>query len=277
MEICLWNYRTSSFYRGRLSWDNVCFMRDEQNSPGSSGNATGYDTPQVDPALRGYLDLDKVSKRAEFPDDPDLTESWLSDGWEPLLRSWIEQAARAGIIEPTAMLLATVKRTERGPRPASRTVLCMGLSLEGVTFYTDCGSQKGEQLADVPYASITFVWSALGRQVHLSGPVRQIPPEMTAVHWHSRPRSVQLGGLTSQQSQPIASRAELERAHAEVTNRFADVEQLPAPANWGGYQVRPEQIEFWQRRRGRLHNRIRVELDPDGIDVAAMKITRLQP
>ncbi|MFF3573941.1 4-hydroxybenzoate 3-monooxygenase [Nocardia jiangxiensis] len=230
----------------------------------------------VGPAYAGYLDLDKVSARAEFRDDPDLTESSVDDGWEPLLRGWIEEAACAGIVEATAMLVSTVECTDNGPRPTSRTVLCSGLSSGGVVFFTDRGSSKGHQLTDVPYASVTFVWPALGRQVHLRGPVRQVPAEVTAVHWHSRPRGVQLGAWASQQSRPIASRVELDRVSAEIAERFADVERIPVPARWVGYQVQAEQVEFWQRRRGRSHNRIRVDLDVSGNN-AAIRITRLQP
>ncbi|MCM6773041.1 pyridoxamine 5'-phosphate oxidase [Nocardia sp. CDC159] len=215
--------------------------------------------------------------RAEYGGDPDLDESWLVDGWEPVLRNWIEQATRAGIAEPNAMVLATVEPTDAGPRPASRTVLCKGLSPEGVTFYTNYGSAKGRQLAAVPYASITFAWPALGRQVNLRGPVGSVSPEATSVYWRSRPRNSQLGAWASQQSQPIASRADLDRALAEVTARFADVDQIPVPANWGGFILRPETVEFWQGRRSRLHNRIRVTLEAGSTDPAAMKLERLQP
>jgi len=239
-------------------------------------NAADFVAPEVDPAFRDYIGLETASPRATFPDDPDLHESWLDDGWEPLLRRWIGDAARAGVVEPTALLLATVERTEYGPRPASRTVLGTGLSTAGVSFFTDRVSRKGSQLADMPYAAVTFVWPALGRQVHLRGPVVKLSPEVTAAFWHSRPRTVQVGGWASRESQPIASRAELERAHAEVVERFAEVERLPVQPDWCGYQVRPEEVEFWQRRRLRLHNRIRVELEPGG-GVAATKITRLQP
>ncbi|WP_286013152.1 MULTISPECIES: pyridoxamine 5'-phosphate oxidase [Nocardia] len=221
--------------------------------------------------------MDIAAMRAEYGGDPDLDESWLVDGWEPVLRNWIEQATRAGIAEPNAMVLATVEPTDAGPRPASRTVLCKGLSPEGVTFYTNYGSAKGRQLAAVPYASITFAWPALGRQVNLRGPVGSVSPEATSVYWRSRPRNSQLGAWASQQSQPIASRADLDRALAEVTARFADVDQIPVPANWGGFILRPETVEFWQGRRSRLHNRIRVTLEAGSTDPAAMKLERLQP
>ncbi|WP_040745525.1 pyridoxamine 5'-phosphate oxidase [Nocardia transvalensis] len=215
--------------------------------------------------------------RAEYGGDPDLDESWLVEGWEPLLRIWIEQATRAGIAEPNAMVLATVELTDAGPRPASRTVLCKGLSGEGVTFYTNYDSNKGNQLSAVPYASITFAWPALGRQVTLRGPVAPVAPEVTSVYWRSRPRNSQLGAWASQQSRTVASRAELDRALTDVTARFEGVEQIPVPANWGGYLLQPEQVEFWQGRRSRLHNRIRVSLDAGGTNAAAMKIERLQP
>jgi len=146
-----------------------------------------------------------------------------------------------------------------------------------VTYYTNYDSDKGNQLAAIPYASITFVWPALGRQVTVRGPVKQVSAETTAVYWRSRPRNSQLGAWASQQSRPVASRADLDRALDSVTSRFDDVEQLPVPANWGGYQLTPETVEFWQGRRSRLHNRIRVTLEVGNPDVSAMKIERLQP
>ncbi len=247
-------------------------MRDEQNSPGAAARP---EAAGIDPALRAQLDI--AAMRAEYGGDPDLDESWLVEGWEPLLRNWIEQATRAGIAEPNAMVLATVELTDAGPRPASRTVLCKGLSSEGVTFYTNYDSAKGNQLAAVPHASITFAWPALGRQVTLRGPVTTVPSEVTSVYWRSRPRNSQLGAWASQQSRPIASRADLDKTLTDVTARFEGVEQLPVPANWGGYLLRPEQVEFWQGRRSRLHNRIRMLLEAGNTDPSAMKIERLQP
>jgi pyridoxamine 5'-phosphate oxidase len=246
-------------------------MREEQNSPGSVVSGVHAD---IDPAMRAEMDI--AAMRAEYGGDPDLDESWLAGGWEPLLRNWIEQATRARIAEPNAMVLATVEMTDAGPRPASRTVLCKGLSSAGVTFYTNYDSAKGDHLTAVPYASITFAWPALERQVTLRGPVRQVAPEITAVYWRARPRTSQLGAWASQQSRPVASRADLDRALEDVTARFADVEQLPVPANWGGYQLRPETVEFWQGRRSRMHNRIRVTVDAANPE-AAGAVQRLQP
>jgi pyridoxamine 5'-phosphate oxidase len=260
-------------------------MRDLYNSPGgeeTAENPAGADPADVraaaDPAvLRAATDL--AAMRVEYGgtpfgngEDTDLDETWLAGGWEPLLRHWIEQATAVGIAEPNAMVLATVALTDAGPRPVARTVLCKGLSPEGVTFYTNYDSAKGNQLTADPFAAATFVWPALSRQVNVRGAVETVPAETTAVYWRSRPRDSQLGAWASQQSRPIGSRAELDRILAETTARFADVDEIPVPPHWGGYLLRPDEVEFWQGRRSRLHNRIRVL-----IDGAAMQVDRLQP
>ncbi|MFI1914840.1 pyridoxamine 5'-phosphate oxidase [Nocardia sp. NPDC020380] len=231
-------------------------------------------------------DLDIAAMRVEYGVDQgdnhpgietDLDESWLTDGWEALLRNWIEHATSAGVTDPNAMVLATIEVAEDGPRPTTRTVLCKGLSPEGVTFYTNYESFKGRQLTETPYASATFVWPALGRQVTVRGPVHQVSPETTALYWQSRPRGSRLGAWASKQSRPIASREALDNQLAEVTARFEEVAEIPVPPFWGGFMIRPDYVEFWQGRRSRMHNRIRVTLEPGNTDVAAMKVERLQP
>ncbi|MFD6220565.1 pyridoxamine 5'-phosphate oxidase [Nocardia asteroides] len=204
--------------------------------------------------------------------EPDLDETWVAGGWEPLLRSWIEQARGLGVAEPNAMVLATVSLTGPAPRPVARTVLCKGLAPEGITFYTNYDSAKGNQLAADPYAAATFLWPALGRQVHVRGRTERVPAEVTGAYWRARPRDSQLGAWASQQSRPAAARAELDRALAETTARFAEVDAIPVPPHWGGYLLRPDEVEFWQGRRGRLHNRIVVRIGDAGTTVE-----RLQP
>ena len=194
----------------------------------------------------------------------DLDADWLDQGWEALLRNWIGDAQRAGIAEPNAMVLATV---EAG-RPVTRSVLCKNLDPDGVTFFTDSDSAKAGQLAELPYASVTFPWYGLGRQVHVRGPVTELGESVSAHYWAHRPRQSQLGFCASQQSQPIASRLALLSQLDAVTARFADTDPIPAPSNWRGYRIAPEVVEFWQGREGRLHNRIRV---------TAGRIERLQP
>jgi pyridoxamine 5'-phosphate oxidase len=194
----------------------------------------------------------------------DLDADWLTDGWLALLRKWIADAEDAGIAEPNAMVLATV---ESG-RPVSRSVLCKAVDTDGITFYTNYDSAKGAQLAATPYASATFPWYLLGRQFHIRGPVSRVGPRDTRDYWSNRPRGSQLGAWASHQSQPISSRAVLLGQLAEVTDRFADLQEVPVPPNWGGYRIAPDVVEFWQGREDRVHNRIRVIGD---------HVERLQP
>jgi pyridoxamine 5'-phosphate oxidase len=220
-------------------------------------------------AMAGPDDEHLAAMRVEYGSvekdgSPDLDVDWLDDGWLALLRKWIRDAEEAGIAEPNAFVLATV---ESG-KPVSRSVLCKGIDEGGITFFTYYDSAKGDELAVMPYASATFPWYLLGRQFHIRGPVSKVDPQATQDYWSKRPRGSQLGAWASHQSRPIASRASLLDQLAEVTARFADVEQIPVPPNWGGYRIAPEVVEFWQGRENRVHNRIRVV---DG------RVERLQP
>jgi pyridoxamine 5'-phosphate oxidase len=201
---------------------------------------------------------------AEKDGSPDLDVDWLADGWVVLLRKWIGDAERDGVAEPNAFVLATV---DANGRPMSRSVLCKSVDETGITFFTNYDSAKAADLVSTPYASATFPWYALGRQVHIRGPVSKVTAEVTADYWSKRPRGSQLGAWASAQSQPIGSRAKLLEQLADVTEKFADSE-VPVPPNWGGYLLGPEVVEFWQGREDRLHNRIRV---------ARGRVERLQP
>ncbi|KUI11590.1 pyridoxamine 5'-phosphate oxidase [Mycobacterium sp. GA-1285] len=196
---------------------------------------------------------------------PDLDVDWLADGWVTLLRKWLADAERAGVAEPNAMVVATVDTLGR---PVTRSVLCKSVDDTGITFYTNYDSDKGDQLAATPYASATFPWYLIGRQVHVRGSVTKVSAQETAEYWSKRPRGSQLGAWASYQSKPIASRAALLQQLAEVTQRFEGHDTVPVPPNWGGYLIAAEIVEFWQGRENRVHNRIRVQ---DG------RIERLQP
>jgi pyridoxamine 5'-phosphate oxidase len=176
----------------------------------------------------------------------------------------MDDAERAGLAEPNAFVLATVANG----RPVSRSVLCKSADATGITFFTNYDSDKGDELAATPYASATFPWYQLGRQVHIRGPVSKVDPAATEDYWSKRPRGSQLGAWASHQSRPIASRAALLDQLAEVTARFADLEDVPVPPNWGGYLIGPEVVEFWQGRENRVHNRIRI---------IGGRVERLQP
>ncbi|MEU4317051.1 pyridoxamine 5'-phosphate oxidase [Nocardia sp. NPDC024068] len=204
--------------------------------------------------------------------DSELDENSVAGGWEPLLRQWMEQATVAGVAEPNAMVLATLDSAGQAPRPVTRTVLCKGLSPEGVVFYTNYDSAKGEQLEASPYASATFLWTHLARQVHLRGRVERVAAAVTETYWRSRPRESQLGAWASAQSRPIGSRDDLDRQLMRTTARFAGAAEIPVPPHWGGYLLRPGEVEFWQGRRGRLHNRIVLRIAGQG-----MTVLRLQP
>jgi pyridoxamine 5'-phosphate oxidase len=195
----------------------------------------------------------------------DLDADWLADGWLALLHNWIGEAEQAGVVEPNAMVLATV---DDNGRPVTRTVLCKSADVDGITFYTNYDSAKGAELAATPYASVTFPWYALNRQVHVRGAVAKVSEQETAQYWTRRPRGSQLGAWASAQSRPVGSRAELLDQLVDVTARFADHEQVPVPPHWGGYRIVAEVVEFWQGRENRIHNRIRV---------SGERIERLQP
>ena len=205
----------------------------------------------------------------------DLDADWLADGWVALLRKWLADAEDAGVAEPNAMVVGTVDA--RG-RPSTRSVLCKSVDHEGITFFTNYDSAKGQELAAMPYASATFPWFLLGRQVHVRGLVTKVSAEQTADYWSKRPRGSQLGGWASRQSEPIASRAALLEQLADVTARFAELDEVPVPPNWGGYLIAPEIVEFWQGRENRVHNRIRVVTDAElPVTVHNSCIERLQP
>jgi pyridoxamine 5'-phosphate oxidase len=199
---------------------------------------------------------------------PDLDADWVGqepDGWVVLLRKWLADAHAADVNEANAMVIGTV---DAAGRPVTRTVLCKSVDETGITFFTNYDSDKGEQLATTPYASATFPWYALGRQVHVRGLVTKVSEDDTADYWSKRPRGSQLGAWASHQSRPIASRAALLDQLTEVTEKFADLETVPVPPNWGGYLIAPEVVEFWQGRENRVHNRIRV---------TSAGVERLQP
>ncbi|MFY2861423.1 pyridoxamine 5'-phosphate oxidase [Mycobacterium sp. THU-M104] len=201
---------------------------------------------------------------AEKDGSPDLDAGWLAEGWLALFLKWIDDAERAGLSEPNAMVLATVA----DGLPVSRTVLCKSADETGITFFTNYDSAKGNELAATPFASATFPWFRLGRQVHIRGPVSRVDAHVTEGYWAKRPRGSQLGAWASHQSRPIVSRDALLDQLAQVTARFADSECVPTPPSWGGYLIAPEVVEFWQGRENRLHNRIRV---------SGGRVERLQP
>lgn len=167
------------------------------------------------------------------------------------LSDWLSDAMVARVNEPTAMTLSTVN--EDG-RPSSRIVLAKAIDT-GIVFFTNYASRKASNLEARPFASLVFFWSELERQIRIEGAVEKIPRNDSEEYWASRPFESRIGAIASEQSQPLASREELERRVQKLQLQFADG-VVPLPDNWGGYRVIPDYFEFWQGRSSRLHDRI---------------------
>jgi pyridoxamine 5'-phosphate oxidase len=182
----------------------------------------------------------------------------LAPTWHEQLANWLAEAGAAGVAEANAMVLATA--TQDG-RPSSRTVLCKGLDERGVVFYTNYTSEKSRDLQDTRYASVTFPWYLQHRQVHVRGVVEEVSPAETQAYWDSRPRGSQLGAWASAQSVTVRDRRVLDDALAAVTRRFAGDETVPVPHHWGGWRIVPDEVEFWQGRADRMHDRLRFVVD----------------
>ena len=173
---------------------------------------------------------------------------------DPLVQfeRWFEEARAGDVLEPNAMILATVN--ELG-RPDARTVLLKDVSDGGFVFYTNYNSRKGRELADSPHVCLVFLWASLERQVRIEGRAERVSAAESDAYYASRPRGSRLGAWASDQSEPVASREIMERTLTEVEARYLD-KPVPRPPHWGGYRVIPEEMEFWQGRPNRLHDRI---------------------
>jgi pyridoxamine 5'-phosphate oxidase len=220
----------------------------------------------MDGATGNQLAGMRVDYRSEGFDVTDLAGTWHEQ-----LARWLGDAVAAELAEPNAMVLATA-----GPdgRPSSRTVLCKGLDARGIAFYTNYTSAKSHDIRLSRYASVTFPWYGLHRQAHVRGTVELVSAEESRAYWTSRPRGSQLGAWASAQSVVVRDRRVLDDALAAITQRFADQAEVPLPGHWGGWRIVPEQVEFWQGRSDRMHDRLRFEHDPlDGTWV----VRRLAP
>ncbi|MDA0812834.1 MAG: pyridoxamine 5'-phosphate oxidase [Verrucomicrobia bacterium] len=184
---------------------------------------------------------------------------------------WMAEACQAGVPEPNAMILATVDPTGA---PSTRTVLLKGLERDRFIFFTNYRSRKGQELAKNPHASVTFLWKELERQVSIRGTVKKSSREASKDYFHSRPYGSQISAIASTQSSTVASRKLLEMRYKELMSQYPEGgEPVPLPENWGGFELAPSAIEFWQGRPSRLHDRILYSLNSNNL----WKIERLCP
>lgn len=200
-----------------------------------------------------------------------LTGGDFTEADEPLclFAAWFAEAKRSEPVNPDAMTLATV---DADGFPNARMVLLKGFDERGFVFYTNLDSAKGHELAAAPKAALTFYWKSLLRQVRVRGAVEPVSPAEADAYFATRSRMAQIGAWASKQSTALESRLAFEKAIARFTAKFV-IGTVPRPPNWSGYRVAPQEIEFWQERPFRLHDRVVFARTDTGV----WKKTRLYP
>jgi pyridoxamine 5'-phosphate oxidase len=198
-------------------------------------------------------DLRKSYERAELDE--------AASHADPLLQfdQWLLEAISSEVPEPNAMTVATVASNLR---PSTRVVLIKGYDAQGITWYTNYESRKGQELAGNPFAALQFHWVELERVVRIEGIVEKVSAEESDAYFHTRPLDSRLGAWASPQSEVISGRGVLVANAAKYAAQF--LLQPPRPPHWGGYRLKPDNWQFWQGRKSRLHDRLRYTLQADG-------------
>lgn len=202
-------------------------------------------------------------------DEGNLDERTVDRDPIRLFRRWFDDAIRSGSRLPDAATLATA--TKEG-RPSARMVLLKQVDERGFVFYTNYRSSKAKELDENPRAALVCYWVHLDRQVRVEGEVEKISAQESDEYFQTRPRESQIGALASPQSEVIENREVLDQRYSELDEHYRD-RAVERPAHWGGYRIKPERIEFWSNRPGRLHDRILYERQGDG----SWSIKRLAP
>jgi pyridoxamine 5'-phosphate oxidase len=205
------------------------------------------------PTASSIADLRKSYERAELDEQASQLDPTAQ------FDQWLKEAIAADVPEPNAMSLATVGSNLR---PSIRVVLIKGFDASGIVWYTNYASRKGQELAGNPYAALQFHWVELERTVRIEGTVEKVSDEESDVYFHSRPLDSRIGAWASPQSEVISSRGVLVANAALYGAKF--LLQPPRPPHWGGYRLKPDNWQFWQGRKSRLHDRLRYTLQADG-------------
>jgi pyridoxamine 5'-phosphate oxidase len=213
---------------------------------------TAY-TPSMSDATPNIADLRKSYERAELNEEASHAD--------PLLQfdQWLKEAIAAGVPEPNAMTLATVAADGR---PSTRIVLVKGYDARGIVWYTNYDSRKGRELAANSFAALQFHWVELERVVRIEGVVEKVSDAESDAYFHSRPLDSRIGAWASPQSEVISGRSVLVANAAKYGAKF--MLQPPRPPHWGGYRLKPDNWQFWQGRKSRLHDRLRYTLQESG-------------
>jgi pyridoxamine 5'-phosphate oxidase len=203
--------------------------------------------------MTSIADIRKSYERAELSEDASHRDPLQQFG------QWLNEAIQSQVPEPNAMTLATVGSDLR---PSTRVVLIKGFDARGIVWYTNYDSRKGQELAGNPYAALQFHWVELERVVRIEGLVEKVEAAESDAYFHSRPLDSRIGAWASPQSQVIPGRATLVANAARYGAQF--LLQPPRPPHWGGYRLQPDQWQFWQGRKSRLHDRLRYTLEHGG-------------
>ena len=215
---------------------------------GRAGTIMGMSQPTL-----SIADLRKSYERAELNEDASQADPLKQCG------QWLQEALAAEVPEPNAMTLATVASDLR---PSTRIVLIKGYDERGITWFTNYDSRKGRELAGNPYAALQVHWVELERVVRIEGVVEKVSAEESDAYFNTRPLDSRIGAWASPQSEVIAGRGVLVANAAKYGAKF--LLQPPRPPHWGGYRLKPDNWQFWQGRKSRLHDRLRYTLQDSG-------------